>query len=88
MEFSRYDNIDSTKWELITIRVSPQMKERLKLSCKLNEIGISNMTRLFWQAWLASEQYDPQPVQAIPRFDWAFNRIKTYFFKNNGNGKY
>ena len=78
---SRYDNLDrnTTKWELIQIRVSPDLKDRIKVACRLNDTDVSELTRSFWKAWLVSEQQDPQPAPVFNRFDWALERVRKFF---------
>ena len=78
---SRYDHLDrdTIKWELIQIRVSPDLKDRIKVACRLNDTDVSELTRTFWKAWLVSEQQDPQPAPVFNRFDWALSRVKKFF---------
>lgn len=75
---SRYDNIDETKWQHIQVRVSPRLKEEVKICCKLDETDISELTRSFLKAYVETEQYDPQPMPALNRFENAFNRVLSF----------
>jgi len=76
---SRYDTIDDTKWDLVQIRVSHDLKMRMKSACRVNDTDMSELTRSFWKAWLTSEQYDPQPAPIHNRFDWALERVYRFF---------
>lgn len=80
---SRYDNLDTTKWELIQVRVSADLKDRIKVACRLNDTDVSELTRAFWKAWLASEEQDPQPAPVFNRFDWALERVRKFFVPRN-----
>jgi len=77
--YDYYNQKDTTKWELIQIRVSPDLKAKIKHACRLNDTDVSELTRTFWKAWLVSEQQDPQPAPMINRFDWAFERVRKFF---------
>ena len=80
MEYQFHNN-GHTKWEHIQVRVTPELKEKIKKYCTGDRPDMSTITRLFWIKLLVNAQEMPEVMKdagVTKEIDIATNEIVGY----------